>query len=525
MISSRRLSTPSERDPARRDVQWLLDGDLSTRIAERHYVHSDGGAIWVQTSVARLSNDASEDSQVVLQVQDITERKRFEQELRHLADHDPLTGLINHRRFAEELDRAAAIGRRDGVATAVLVVDVDHLKDFNETYGHAAGDEVLAAVSRMLVRRTRETDTVGRLGGDEFGVVLASSGERAAETLASSLLREMQQLAFPVGAPQPVIVTGSIGIRAVEPDESLTADELIVEADVAMYEAKAHGRDRLAIGERGSDEPARLRRRLAMADRIRHALKRDDGFQLYEQPIRSMHTDAIERTEILVRMTDENGDVLPPAAFLPIADRFGLLPALDKWVISHSIDLLERRQAAGIDLGLEVNLSGTSIGDRDVVDFLTASVRNARIDPRALTFEVTETEAIVNIDRARLLSRQLSGLGCQFALDDFGSGFGSFYYLKHLPFDVVKIDGDFIRELKNSKTDQLTVEAIVTITRGLEKRTIAEFVDDQDTVTMLRRFGVDFVQGFYIGKPEPVILRPEYATTPRNRSSALARCT
>ena len=504
------LVHPSERAPARRDVQWLLDGDLSATIAERHYINSVGGDIWVQTSVARLTGESDAD-QVVLQVQDITERKRFEQELRHLADHDPLTGLVNRRRFCEELDRAADNGRRVGMPTAVLVADIDHLKDFNETYGHSAGEEVLAAVARMLSERTRETDTVGRLGGDEFGVVLASSGAPAAESLANALLRDMRQLAFPASASEPVMVTLSIGVRAVEPDESLTADELIVEADIAMYEAKEHGRDRLAVGNRGSDAPARLRKRLAMADRIRHALKSEDTFLLYEQPILSLHSHAIERTEILVRMKDENDDIVPPGMFLPIADRFGLLPALDQWVITRSIDLLERRQAAGIDLGLEVNLSGTSIGDRDVVDFITASVRNARIDPRALTFEVTETEAIVNIDRARLLSQQLSELGCQFALDDFGSGFGSFYYLKHLPFDVVKIDGDFIKAVSTSKTDQLTIQAIVTITRGLEKQTIAEFVEDRDILDILSQFGIDYAQGYHIGKPKPAMLQPDFA--------------
>jgi diguanylate cyclase (GGDEF)-like protein/PAS domain S-box-containing protein len=503
------LVHPSERAPARRDVDWLLAGDLSATVAERHYIHSNGSDIWVQTSVARLT-DAADEEQVVVQVQDITERKRFERELRHLADHDPLTGLVNRRRFTEELDRAVLGGRRDDAATAVLIADIDRLKDFNDTYGHAAGDEILAAVSRMLSQQTRETDTVGRLGGDEFGVVLARSGERGAHALAQSLLEDMRQLAFPRSDPEPVMVTLSIGLRAVEPDESLTADELIVEADIAMYEAKETGRNRVAVGGRGSAEPARLRKRLAMADHIRHALKREDMFVLYEQPILSLSRRAIERTEILVRMMGESGDILPPATFLPIAERFGLLPAVDQWVITHSLELLERRQAAGIDLGLEVNLSGTSIGDRDVVDFITASVRNAQIDPRALTFEVTETEAIVNIDRARLLSEQLSALGCQFALDDFGAGFGSFFYLKHLPFDVIKIDGDFIKALRTSKTDQLTIQAIVTIAKGLEKLTIAECVDDQKTVAMLRRFGVDFAQGFHIGKPQPVVLRPDY---------------
>jgi EAL domain-containing protein (putative c-di-GMP-specific phosphodiesterase class I) len=198
-------------------------------------------------------------------------------------------------------------------------------------------------------------------------------------------------------------------------------------------------------------------------------------------------------------MPDGEGDLLPPSSFLPIADHFGLMPALDQWVIVHAIELLAQRQQAGIQLGMEVNLSGTSIGDPAVIDFIAESVRGAGIDPTALIFEVTETEAIVNIDRARVLSRQLSSLGCKFALDDFGAGFGSFYYLKHLPFDVVKIDGDFIKALPTSTSDQLTVQAIVTIARGL---------GNERTVEMLREYGVDFAQGYHIGKPAPATLVP-----------------
>jgi diguanylate cyclase (GGDEF)-like protein/PAS domain S-box-containing protein len=505
------LVHPADREPARRDVEGLLGGELSTAVAERRYIRRDGGDLWVETSLARLS-EAPDDKEIVLQVQDITERKRSEERLRYLADHDPLTGVFNRRRFVEELDRETADGQRYGVSTAVLVLDVDHFKQVNDTYGHAVGDDVLAGVARALSERTRETDIVGRLGGDEFGVVLTHSDRRAAQTLAAALIEDLRERVLTLDDRRPLPVTVSVGIRAVDFDEELTADELIVEADIAMYEAKEGGRDRISAGGAGTERPTRLRRRLAMADYVRDALRRDDGFQLYEQPIRSLFSGQIERTEILVRMADPDGAVLLPAAFLPVADRFGLMPGVDRWVTAHAIELLMGRQAAGIELGMEVNLSGTSLGDPEVVDFIVASVRNAQIDPRALTFEVTETEAIVNIGRARLLSHQLANLGCQFALDNFGSGFGSFYYLKHLPFDVVKIDGDFVKALATSRTDQLTVKAMVEITRGMRKRTIAGYVRDRQTSEMLRGYGVDYAQGYHIGRPEPALARPRHAS-------------
>jgi diguanylate cyclase (GGDEF)-like protein len=442
-------------------------------------------------------------------VQDISDRKRHEGELRYLADHDPLTGLVNRRRFVEELGRMAANAYRHGVPTAVLVLDVDHFKYVNDTYGHGIGDDVLTAVAGLLVRRTRDTDLGGMHGGDEVGFILSHSSVKDAHGVALSLLHELREDRSIVVSEQPVAVTASIGLRVLERQDALSADELIVEADVAMYDAKENGRNRVSIaGVGGGIEPMRLRRRLAMSDRIRRALARDDGFLLYEQPIRALGSGELDRTEILVRMPDGEGELLPPSSFLPVADHFGLMPAVDQWVIVHAIQLLAERQKAGIRLGIEVNLSGTSIGDPAVIDFIADSVRTAGIDPTALTFEVTETEAIVNIDRARVLSRQLSSLGCQFALDDFGAGFGSFYYLKHLPFDVVKIDGDFIKSLPTSTSDQLTVQAIVTIARGLRKRTVAEFVGNEETVDRLREYGVDFAQGYHIGRPAPAAFHP-----------------
>jgi diguanylate cyclase (GGDEF)-like protein/PAS domain S-box-containing protein len=501
------LVHPSSRRLALNELDQLASGAAEVVNGERRLVRNGGTDVWVQISVAPLGGSLAA-SELVVQVQDISDRKRHEGELRYLADHDPLTGLVNRRRFVEELGRMAANAYRHGVPTAVLVVDIDHFKYVNDTYGHGTGDDVLTAIARLLVQRTRDTDVVGRLGGDEFGIILSHSSGEDAHAVAESLLHELREYRSTVVNDQPVSVAASIGLRAVARGEGLTADELIVEADIAMYDAKETGRNRVSVAGSDSIEPTRLRRRLAMSDRIRRALAREDGFVLYEQPICALRTGEVDRTEILVRMPDGDGELLPPSAFLPIADHFGLMPSVDQWVIVHAIELLAARQKAGINVGMEVNLSGTSIGDPAVIDFIAESVRSAGIDPTALIFEVTETEAIVNIDRARVLSRQLSSLGCQFALDDFGAGFGSFYYLKHLPFDVVKIDGDFIKTLPRSTSDQLTVQAIVTIARGLKKRTVAEFVGNERTVDMLREYGVDFAQGYHIGKPAPAMLAP-----------------
>jgi diguanylate cyclase (GGDEF)-like protein/PAS domain S-box-containing protein len=501
------LVHPRSRSLATSELERLMSGAIDVVSGERRLLRNGGADLWVQISVAPLGLGRGS-GELVVQVQDISERKRHEGQLRYLADHDPLTGLINRRRFVEELGRTAAKAYRHGVATAVLVLDMDHFKYVNDTYGHAAGDDVLTAVARILVGRTRETDVVGRLGGDEFGVILTHSSGTDAHTVAASLLHELRAHQATLVEGQPLSVTASIGLRVLDRADRLTADQLIVEADIAMYDAKEHGRNRVAVAGHDGIQPTRLRRRLAMSDRIRRALARDDGLVLHEQPICSLVSGEIDRTEILVRMPDDEGDLLPPSSFLPVADHFGLMPSLDQWVIAHAIELLAARQEAGVRLGMEVNLSGTSIGDPAVIDFIAASVRNAGIDPTALIFEVTETEAIVNVDRARELSRQLSSLGCRFALDDFGAGFGSFYYLKHLPFDVVKIDGDFIKSLPTNTSDQLTVQAIVTIARGLDKRTVAEFVGDQRTVEMLTDLGVDFAQGYHIGKPEPATLVP-----------------
>ncbi len=270
-----------------------------------------------------------------------------------------------------------------------------------------------------------------------------------------------------------------------------------------MYEAKQTGRDRVALIEAGrGGQQARMAARLTWSQRIRDALEHD-RFVPFQQPILDLATGRLGRYEILLRMEGEGGELIPPGAFLYVAERFGQIQAIDRWVIARAIAILAERHATGQDVVLEVNVSGASITDEKLLEFVASEVENAAIDRSKLIFEVTETAAIVNVERARRFAERLAELGCQFALDDFGSGFGSFYYLKHLPFDCVKIDGDFIRQLPASIPDQLTVKAIVEIARGLGKQTIAEFVEDEPTLALLREYGVDHAQGYHIGRPAP----------------------
>jgi EAL domain-containing protein (putative c-di-GMP-specific phosphodiesterase class I) len=242
--------------------------------------------------------------------------------------------------------------------------------------------------------------------------------------------------------------------------------------------------------------------RLTWSQRIRDALE-GDGLTLYAQPILDLATGQIARHELLLRMIGTDGRVIPPGAFLPTAERFGLIQEIDRWVVRRAVALIAKAQGEGCDHCFEVNLSGHSVADPDLPDLIRKEVESAGVEPSGLTFEVTETAAIANMTQAQSFAATLSSLGCGFAIDDFGSGFGSFYYLKHLPADIVKIDGDFIRELPRSRVDQLVVESMVQIANGLGMRTVAEFALDDETIAALRKYGVDFAQGYGVGEPRP----------------------
>jgi diguanylate cyclase (GGDEF)-like protein/PAS domain S-box-containing protein len=465
------------------------------------FARRDGAAFPVEY-LSRPLRENGRLTGAVITFKDVTERRRFEGQLQYLADHDALTGLMNRRRFEEELERAVALSRRYGTAGAALLLDLDNFKLVNDTLGHQAGDDLIRSVAALLLGHLRETDVLARLGGDEFAVLLPEATADETEAIADRLRDAVRRQAVGVGG-KPLHVSMSVGVANLEPEE-MTGEELLVRADVAMYAAKDAGRDRVVVYTSELGRRARTGGGLSAPERIRRALA-EDRFVLYAQPILDLATNRISQVEVLLRMEDEAGDILLPGSFLPTAERFGLIQEVDRWVVESAMRLLaEGGPAQGLDLLLEINLSGRSVGDPELPSLIECLLAETNIEPANLVFEVTETAAIANMEEARAFAERLSGLGCRFALDDFGAGFGSFYYLKHLPLTYLKIDGDFIANLPNSQIDQRVVGAMVDVARGLGLKTIAEFVEDAETLELLRRSGVDYGQGYHIARPKPV---------------------
>jgi EAL domain-containing protein (putative c-di-GMP-specific phosphodiesterase class I) len=301
-------------------------------------------------------------------------------------------------------------------------------------------------------------------------------------------------------------ITASIGIALFGETERLSAEDVLVNADLAMYDAKEAGRDRTTTYSSHERGASRMKARITWAERIREALE-EDRFTLYAQPIVELATGEVRQHELLLRMLDEQGDIIPPASFIAVAERFDLMQEIDRWVVARAIRLMGEQRRAGRELAFEVNISGSSTGDPELLTIIEHELQANGVDPVNLVLEVTETTAVANIPRAQQFAARLAELGCRFALDDFGAGFGSFYYLKHLPFDLLKIDGEFVRSCTTNQTDQLLVRAAVDIARGLGKKTIAEYVGDDETVELLRKLGVDYGQGFHLGRPAPLVQR------------------
>jgi len=381
------------------------------------------------------------------------------------------------------------------------LLDVDNFKFVNDSLGHKAGDELIRSVAGLLRGRMRDTDILARLGGDEFAVLLPGASADQAQLVAADLLEMIRRHTTFAGGER-VSMPASIGV-AMLGDSDRDGSQLIVDADLAMYEAKTAGRDRISYHTAERAAQARLEGRYTWGERIRHALEYD-GFVLHAQPILDLATGAVGQYELLLRMRGEDGALIAPGAFLPSAERLDLIQAIDRWVVVRAIRLIAAHARAGHDLRLEINLSGRSIGDAALTKLIERELRETAINPANLIFEVTETAAIANMDAAQEFARKLSELGAQFALDDFGTGFGSFYYLKHLPVSYLKIDGEFIAGMADHETDQLMVKAIVQIARGLGKQTIAEFVGDARTQALLAEYGVDYAQGYHIGRPADV---------------------
>ncbi len=456
----------------------------------------------VSLTAVTLRSPAGGVDGVLVTLIDVSERKRYEQRLADLADHDPLTGLANRRKFDAELASHLDRCRRYGPQGALILLDLDDFKQVNDTLGHSVGDQLIVSVASVLRHRMRTADVVARLGGDEFAILLPHADRAGAESVAADVVELVRSDVRVMDGRRTRKVTASLGVVLVQ-DLDTSPGELISTADMTMYDAKEAGRDQFLVHDTSVFAVPRTGARIAWLDRIARALE-DDRFVVHAQPVLDLSVGRVTGAELLIRMLDEDSQLIAPGRFLYIAERTELIRDIDVLMAGHAVRLLEQLQQIDPDFALEVNLSGHSVGSPRLAEHIDGLVRDHRIDPHGLVFEITETAAVAHIEVARSFAEDIGALGCRFALDDFGAGFGSFYYLKHLLFDFIKIDGEFVASSPSNPTDRLILTSIVEIARGMGKETIAEFVADEEILEVVRGLGVDHAQGFHIGRPEPV---------------------
>ncbi|RLE36462.1 hypothetical protein DRJ24_00385 [Candidatus Acetothermia bacterium] len=433
-------------------------------------------------------------------VTDITRIKRNEARLMHMATHDPLTGLHNRREFAEILERHLSRVRRYGNYGALLWMDLDGFKQINDGLGHDVGDELLTSIAFRMKSTIRESDVLARLGGDEFAILYPNVDRDQAKMAAQRLLDAIRKHTALIRG-QSIRTTASMGL-VLFPEHGTSASELLMKADMAMYRAKEGGRNRVAFYSPDEEKPEAPESRVDWLRAIREALEKDE-FVLYGQPILDLKTDRIVRYEVLLRLRGRDGEIIPPGAFLEVAEQFGLSGDIDRWVLGKVIEIISDASIPA-DLSFAVNLSPRSLADGELLGMISREEKLSVIGPVRLVVEITETAAIYNIHIAKDFLRTIRSQGCEVAIDDFGTGFSSFHQLKNLDVDYLKIDGSFVRNLSHDPVDEHLVLAIVHLAQGLGKKTIAEFVEDAETLEILRRIGVDCAQGFYIDRPRPL---------------------
>jgi diguanylate cyclase (GGDEF)-like protein/PAS domain S-box-containing protein len=429
--------------------------------------------------------------------QDVTRERQTADQLIYLAERDALTGLFNRHRFNEELARMLADAQRHESRIALLFFDLDDFKYINDTFGHRAGDAMLIRVAGEVGGQVRRNEIFSRLGGDEFAILVPEISDEMLRVLAERITRSIAQVRFQYEG-QSLRLTSSLGI-AVFPDHADNAEDLIARADTAMYQAKEAGKNAWRIYRSDLDTSFQMVKRLSWNDRIQHALE-NDLLDLVFQGVYSTTDRSLSHFEVLVRMRDKDDPtiLLMPGQFIPMAEKSGKILDIDRWVLQESIKMLAELKSIP---ALAVNISGRSFDEPMLPQYIAELLTRHGVAPRRLMVELTETSAVSDLHDAQRFIEALHQTGCGVSLDDFGTGFSSFAYLKHLQVDSVKIDGLFIRNLPKEYDNQLFVQAIVTVARGLHKTTIAECVEDEETLIMLKGFGVDCVQGYYLEKP------------------------
>ncbi len=462
---------------------------------------NDGTTFWCSANLSTFTH--SEIGEVWISIySDISKRKEVEENLSYMASHDDLTGLFNRHEFEIRAQRLISTVKQDRAEHALCFLDLDQFKIVNDNCGHTAGDELLRQLSSTLKIVVRRSDTLARLGGDEFGVLMVNCSLTQANRAANKILKEVENFQFSWGNQQFRIGV-SIGLVGItETADNFT--ELLKQADAACYMAKDLGRNRVHVFRQDDAELAHRHGEMQWVTRINQALK-ENRFTLYAQKIMSLGKDVEKHYEILIRMVDIDGKIIPPGAYLPAAERYDLINKLDSWVINNvfSLMIFHREFVEQVNF-ISINLSGQSVTNLNFLNTVIDKIENSEIDPYKICFEITETAAISNLNVATTFITELRKLGCRFALDDFGSGLSSFGYLKNLPVNYLKIDGMFVKDMVTDPIDYAMVKSINDIGHVMGMKTIAEFVENDAIKEQLAIIGVDYVQGYGIEKPLPV---------------------
>ena len=485
---------------------------------ETQFRHKSGKEIPVDCTLYALSVNGKQQGSVIA-FRDISERKMMEEKLRWQATHDHLTGLYNRRYFESYLDKEIGSVGRTGIMSALVYLDLDRFKYVNDTAGHEVGDQLLVDLSQELNKHLRRHDVAARIGGDEFALILKNVDETVAVSISDEIRTSLSNLRVHHD-DKAYHVNASFGVAMMDTPDA-TAGDVMANADIACHISKRLGRNQTHMYEQGSDERNAMGSELGWSVRIREALEKN-MFQLHYQPIMKMkdldlvnlpahdgvlwqrhikETDMVNSYEVLVRMLDENGTMHYPDSFIPTAERFNMMTDIDMWVLENALQEVVATGPDSKNIRLSINISGNTVDSDETLGRIRSLIDQYGISPSSLTFEVTETCAIANLEQANDFINELRKIGCRFSLDDFGSGFCSFSQLKNLPTDFVKIDGQFVRSMARGATDRAIVTAMNDVAHSLGRYTVAEYVESPEIVRLLKICGVDKVQGNYISEP------------------------
>jgi diguanylate cyclase (GGDEF)-like protein/PAS domain S-box-containing protein len=489
-------------------VKQALTSGAPVNLSRRALLLSraNGSERSIELSASPIRNASKELLGAVVLLHDVTELRGLARQMSYQATHDALTGLVNRREFESRLEEAIESGHRGDGQHVLCYLDLDRFKVVNDTSGHLAGDSMLREVAKVLRDAVRDSDTVARLGGDEFGMLLIGCPLEKARQIADDVCRSVGDYRF-VWKDKIFNIGVSVGLVEIS-RESGTLEELFAAADSACYVAKKQGSGRVAVYSARDEALARHTGEIQWLQKLQGALK-ENRFQLYHQPIVPAHGQdgGGPAMEVFVRLQDEAGHEVPPSEFVRAAERYRLMSLVDRWVVQTALAALGRgAMPIPSNRSVAINISGQTLADGQFLEFVVECLDSTGVTPSQVCFEITESAVVANLDHARRFVGVLHGMGCQFALDDFGSGVGSFSNLKNLPMDYLKIDGSFMRNLARDSVNQAMVTAMIKLARTLNFKVIAEQVEDEAGLEAARRMGVDYIQGYAVGRPQPLAL-------------------